>query len=112
MNRERLQGFRQMHLKGSRLRDVAFFFASLAAVVASVLLGPLAIALCALSLLLTGCASPGTPRPPSLHLPRPVRNLQAMREGNRVLLQWTTPTDTTTPSHGPEGIFTFQRQGS
>lgn len=52
MNRERLQGFRQMHLKGSRLRDVAFFFASLAAVVTSVPLGPFGIALCALSLLL------------------------------------------------------------
>ncbi len=56
MNRELLQGFRQMHLKGSRLHDVALFFASLAAVVASVLLGPLAIALCALSLLLTAAA--------------------------------------------------------
>lgn len=56
MNRERLQGFRQMHLKGSRLRDVALFFASLAAVVASVPLGPLAIALCAPSLLLTAAA--------------------------------------------------------
>ena len=52
MNRERLQGLRQMHLKGSRLRDVAFFFASLAAVVTSVPLGSLGIALCALSLLL------------------------------------------------------------
>jgi hypothetical protein len=53
LNRERLQGFRQMHLKGSRLRDVALFFASLAAAVTSVLLGPLAIALGALSLLPT-----------------------------------------------------------
>lgn len=56
MNRERLQRFRQIHLKGSRLRDVALFFASLAAVVVSLMLGPLAIALCAPSLLLTAAA--------------------------------------------------------
>jgi hypothetical protein len=53
LNRERLQGFRQMHLKGSRLCDAALFFASLVAVAASVLLSPLAIAFCALALLLS-----------------------------------------------------------
>lgn len=45
--------------------------------------------------LLTGCANPGPPRPPSLHLPRPVKNLVAKRQGNAVLLQWTAPSDTT-----------------
>jgi hypothetical protein len=51
LNRERLQGFRHMHLKGSRLRDVTLFFVLLAAVVTSVLLGPLAMALCTLAAL-------------------------------------------------------------
>lgn len=57
MNRERLQGFRQMHLKGSRLRDVALFFASLLAILASALLGrPIVIVLCTIALLLTVAA--------------------------------------------------------
>lgn len=45
--------------------------------------------------LLAGCASPGTPQPPSLHLPRPVSDLQAQRVGDRVQLRWTMPGDTT-----------------
>jgi len=42
-----------------------------------------------------GCATPGTPLPPSLHLPRPVEDLQAERKGERVVLSWSQPTITT-----------------
>jgi len=48
-----------------------------------------------LSLLVTGCASPGPPRPPSLNLPQPVTDLTAQRVGDQVLLHWTTPTKST-----------------
>jgi hypothetical protein len=41
------------------------------------------------------CASPGSPRPPSLHLARVVTDLTAERIGNRVRLRWTTPDHTT-----------------
>ena len=43
----------------------------------------------------TGCASPGAPMPPSLKLPKPVTDLQAVRKGDKVLLTWTPPTQTT-----------------
>jgi hypothetical protein len=42
-----------------------------------------------------GCASPGPPRPPSLQLPRPVRDLTAGREGDAVTLRFTLPQRTT-----------------
>ena len=52
----------------------------------------------ALSLLgsawLVGCGSPGVPIPPSLELPRPVRNLQASRKSDKVTLTWSMPTKT------------------
>ncbi len=38
-----------------------------------------------------GCASPGQPRPPSLNLPEPVKDLTAQRIGDEVYLHWTTP---------------------
>jgi hypothetical protein len=44
---------------------------------------------------LTGCASPGSPRPPSLRLPSPPRGLRAERVGPEVRLAWETPADTT-----------------
>lgn len=44
---------------------------------------------------LSGCASPGPARPPSLHLPRPVTDLAATRTGDQVVLHWTTPEKTT-----------------
>jgi hypothetical protein len=44
---------------------------------------------------LTGCANPGPPRPPSLHLPTIVSDLSAERSGNEVKLRWTTPSKTT-----------------
>ena len=45
--------------------------------------------------LLSGCASPGPPQPPSLKLPEVVTGLAASRVGDAVLLQWTTPSRTT-----------------
>ena len=44
---------------------------------------------------LVACGIPGAPQPPSLELPRPVRDLQAVRKGNSVTLTWTTPRETT-----------------
>src|SRR5215469_15047695 len=53
----------------------------------------------ALSLLgsawLVACGSPGVPIPPSLELPRQVRNLQASRKADKVTLTWSMPTKTT-----------------
>ena len=48
-----------------------------------------------LASLLASCASPGPPRPPSLHLPAIVTDLTAQRVGDRVRLHWTTPSRTT-----------------
>lgn len=64
---------------------------------------------CAVLLTLGGCASPGVPRPPSLHLPAPVRDLRAVRSGDRVQLTFTAPTETTdhqpfTGRHGQQLI--------
>ncbi len=44
---------------------------------------------------LTACGTAGIPRPPSLDLPQPVRDLRAVRKGDRVFLAWTIPTQTT-----------------
>jgi hypothetical protein len=53
------------------------------------------LCLVSLLLLLCGCGSPGAPLPPSLELPRPVADLQAVRKGDRVYLTWTIPSETT-----------------
>jgi hypothetical protein len=45
--------------------------------------------------LLASCGYPGPPKPPSLNLPRPVKDLQATRKGNYVYLTWTAPTEST-----------------
>ena len=42
-----------------------------------------------------GCANPGPPKPPSLHLPAPAKDLRADRIGKEVRLSWTTSTETT-----------------
>ena len=42
-------------------------------------------------LILSGCATPGAPQPPSLNLPEKVSDLAATRAGNRVTLTWTMP---------------------
>ena len=44
---------------------------------------------------ISGCASPGPARPPSLHLPRPATGLTVTRTGDDVVLHWTTPDKTT-----------------
>ena len=59
----------------------------------SVQSGASVLLLCAT--LLAGCANPGPPRPPSLQLPSLVGDLSAERVGDRVLLHWTTPSQTT-----------------
>lgn len=55
------------------------------------------------ALILSGCASPGPPHPPSLHLPQPVRDLTALRTGNRVVLRFTVPSNSNDklPLRGP-----------
>jgi hypothetical protein len=45
--------------------------------------------------LATGCASPGSPLPPSLKLPQTPTDLTATRVGSHVVLRWTTPARTT-----------------
>jgi hypothetical protein len=47
------------------------------------------------SLSLLGCANPGPPRPPSLHLAKPATGLAAQRVGGKVLLSFTVPDETT-----------------
>jgi hypothetical protein len=42
-----------------------------------------------------GCGSPGPPLPPSLELAQPVRDLRAVRKGDRVSLSWSVPVETT-----------------
>jgi hypothetical protein len=44
---------------------------------------------------MTSCGAPGIPQPPSLHLPQPVRDLHALRKGDKVHLVWTVPEQTT-----------------
>ena len=53
------------------------------------------VAATALTLLLVACASPGPPRPPSLHLTDIPTDLTAQRVGSSVLLHWTTSSRTT-----------------
>ncbi|MGH9554643.1 MAG: hypothetical protein ACRD2Y_02365, partial [Terriglobales bacterium] len=49
----------------------------------------------ALVTLLSACAVPGAPQPPSLQVPRPVEDLAAVRKGDRVTLTWSAPVETT-----------------
>lgn len=46
---------------------------------------------CGLATLLfvSGCGNPGTPLPPSLHIPEPVTDLSAFRTSDTVTLHWT-----------------------
>jgi len=54
-----------------------------------------ALLMAAISTLAVGCASPGPPRPPSLRLPQPVRDLTARRSGDTVELRFTVPSQST-----------------
>lgn len=54
-----------------------------------------ALAVSSTALLLSSCASPGVPQPPSLHLARVVTDTTAQRVGQDVHLHWTTPSRTT-----------------
>jgi hypothetical protein len=45
-------------------------------------------------LVLSGCARPGPPLPPSLEMPKPVNDLRAVRKGDKVYLRWTVPSQT------------------
>jgi hypothetical protein len=57
---------------------------------------PILFAVCFFGLALAaGCAAPGAPQPPSLRLPVAVDNLSAVRKGNRVVLTWSPPGETT-----------------
>jgi len=51
--------------------------------------------ICLITLGLTACGTPGAPQPPSLGIPKPVGDLQAVRKGDQVTLTWSRPTDTT-----------------
>ncbi len=55
--------------------------------------------------LVLGCASPGQPKPPSLHLPEVVKDLSAMRAGPEVYLRWTTSSLTTDKLPVPAQIW-------
>jgi hypothetical protein len=44
---------------------------------------------------LFACAAPSPPLPPSLELPAPAADLEAVRKGNQVVLTWTVPQQTT-----------------
>jgi len=45
--------------------------------------------------LLAGCGAPGIPIPPSMELAKPVRDLRAVRKGDKVYLAWSIPVETT-----------------
>lgn len=54
-----------------------------------------ALVLSAAALLSLGCGTPGAPLPPSLGIPKPVSDLEAVRIGSTVRLTWTNPRETT-----------------
>lgn len=43
----------------------------------------------------SSCGNPRPPEPPALEVPKPVRDLRAVRKGDKVSLSWTVPTRTT-----------------
>src|SRR6266702_3167234 len=47
------------------------------------------------SIFAIGCGTPGAPLPPSLGIPKPVGDLQAVRKGDTVTLTWSAPSETT-----------------
>jgi hypothetical protein len=61
-----------------------------------------------------GCGAPAAPRPPTLNLPEPVRDLAAQRSGDTVALSWTVPARTTDrlPLKGPIQTQICRRVGN
>ena len=55
----------------------------------------LGFALLIVASFLTACGTPGAPLPPSLGVPQPVSDLEAVRTGSTVRLTWTNPRETT-----------------
>jgi hypothetical protein len=53
------------------------------------------VLICLLAIGAAGCGTPGAPLPPSLGIPKPINDLQAVRKGATVTLTWSAPTDTT-----------------
>jgi hypothetical protein len=53
------------------------------------------VLICLMMVSALGCGTPGAPLPPSLGIPKPVGDLQAVRKGGAVTLTWSAPTDTT-----------------
>src|SRR5437764_12536731 len=58
-------------------------------------LGHTFAAITLIAIVVIGCGTPGAPLPPSLHIPKPVDDLKAIRKGDTVTLTWTAPEDTT-----------------
>jgi hypothetical protein len=65
-----------------------------------------------ITLAAVGCASPGIPRPPTLNLPQPVRDLTATRIGDTVQLRFAVPSRSTDklPLRGATLSATFCRE--
>lgn len=63
---------------------------------------------------LSGCGTPGAPLPPSLNLPNTVKNLAAVRAGDRVTLTWTMPRRNTDKMmlKGPFQVRVCRHEGS
>src|SRR5690348_1310594 len=55
----------------------------------------LGLAVLIVASLLAACGTPGAPLPPSLGVPKPVSDLEAVRTGSTVRLTWTNPRETT-----------------
>ena len=64
------------------------------------------------SLAAIGCANPGPPRSPSLHLPETARDLTAVRSGDTVEVRFTVPSRSTDklPLHGSALTATLCRE--
>jgi hypothetical protein len=74
----------------------------------------LSFTICLVILALAGCGTPGAPLPPSLGIPKPVNDLEAVRKGDAVTLTWSAPTDTTDGSlvHKPGKMLVSRSMSS
>ena len=66
------------------------------------------------ALVLAGCGTPGAPLPPSLNLADTVKNLAAVRAGDKVTLTWTMPRRNTDKMilNAPLQVRVCRREGS